>query len=288
MDAFLALTRNDPNKALKLAQKYCNNEDLPPQARNAECGNCEPLFQPVLPLDSLEGGRLGRRQQAPKLFGAYQQGRLCLPSAVGQGLGPPGPTANDRVAEKQAGTDKHRRPISEKAQVEQRKLQSVLGERTVHAVAAVCLVHVVDEVGGRGDSDLEVQGIEYNRLQVEDLPLGIRVVSDVRELVRFGWVNLLELGRDVQGDHAQQLELLPRNWLDRQVAVDDVHGEEERFPPQVVLHVHLHQPIDQDGAHLVIDIGLAVHVVRLRAHLLLEEPREDIRRVLASRTPVGS
>jgi len=33
MDAFLALTRNDPNKALKLAQKYCNNEDLPPQHR---------------------------------------------------------------------------------------------------------------------------------------------------------------------------------------------------------------------------------------------------------------
>mmetsp|Transcript_13364 Transcript_13364/g.35311 ORF Transcript_13364/g.35311 Transcript_13364/m.35311 type:complete len:273 (-) Transcript_13364:182-1000(-) len=97
-------------------------------------------------------------------------------------------------------------------------------------------------------------------------------------------MDLLVLRGDEHGDDAKELELPSHDRRPREVAVDEVDREEERLLPQAVLHVHLHEPVHEDGAHLVVDVHLPIilHVVRTRQELRLgpEELGVDVRHVL--------
>ena len=57
------------------------------------------------------------------------------------------------------------------------------------------------------------------------------------------------------------LEVLPGHNLLGEEAIDEVVGEEERLRHELELQVHFDEPIDQDGAHLVVDVRLDAHVV---------------------------
>ena len=47
--------------------------------------------------------------------------------------------------------------------------------------------------------------------------------------------------------------------------VDDVGGDEESLWYEVELGVHKDQPVDQHGPHLVVQVWLLGHVVRVNA-----------------------
>ena len=64
--------------------------------------------------------------------------------------------------------------------------------------------------------------------------------------------------------------MLARYCLDLEEAVDEVGGQVERLGHELELEVHIHQPVDQNGPHLVVDVGLAGHVVGGDAHLGLD------------------
>jgi hypothetical protein len=81
--------------------------------------------------------------------------------------------------------------------------------------------------------------------------------------------DLLVLGGDEHGRDPHQLQVLARDGVEGQEAVDDVGGEEQRLGGELELEVHLHQPVHQDGAHLVVDVRLPRHVLRAHAALAL-------------------
>mmetsp|Transcript_87477 Transcript_87477/g.225329 ORF Transcript_87477/g.225329 Transcript_87477/m.225329 type:complete len:294 (+) Transcript_87477:666-1547(+) len=67
-----------------------------------------------------------------------------------------------------------------------------------------------------------------------------------------------------------------------QEAVDDVDRQEECLRAELVLLVDVHEPVDEDGAHLRVDVRLLVHVARLRQEqaLLPVHVPVDVRDVL--------
>ena len=68
-----------------------------------------------------------------------------------------------------------------------------------------------------------------------------------------GGEDLLVLGGDEHGGHADQLELDQRDDPGGQEPVDDVDGDPERLGQHVVSQVYLEQPVDQGRSHTPVD-----------------------------------
>lgn len=101
----------------------------------------------------------------------------------------------------------------------------------------------------------------------------VGVVRDVDKLVDGRGVDVLELGGNEQRGNAEELELAPLELLLGQHAVDDDAREEEAFDGERILRNHLDEPVHEDRAHGVGDVGLHVaHVVP--CDLLLQHLRQ--------------
>ncbi len=72
---------------------------------------------------------------------------------------------------------------------------------------------------------------------------------------------LLVLGGHPQGRNAHQLQPGPSYHHLAQVQVDQVRGDEQRLGLELVLHVHIHQPVHQHCTHVLGDVGLDPEVV---------------------------
>ena len=72
--------------------------------------------------------------------------------------------------------------------------------------------------------------------------------------------DLLVLAGQQHGGDAHQLQVAPGDGHDGQVAVDEVDRQEQGLRHQLELEVHLHQPVHQDGPHLVVNVRLVGHV----------------------------
>mmetsp|Transcript_114865 Transcript_114865/g.310226 ORF Transcript_114865/g.310226 Transcript_114865/m.310226 type:complete len:254 (-) Transcript_114865:61-822(-) len=149
----------------------------------------------------------------------------------------------------------------------------------MEGVALVGALHVIQEVGSGRRQDLEAQGRQERALRVEDVALAIRVVGDVYEARRVRRVDLLELRRDEHGDDPNKLQAAAWHVLPREVAVEEARRQEERVLLHLVLDLHIDEPIDQDVAHVGVDLGLGVHVVGV-GHQVQLCPEEDIENVL--------
>ena len=124
-------------------------------------------------------------------------------------------------------------------------------------------LEIPDEEGvSAGDGDLVLQGLEDLLLHVDDLVAGVGTVADVDQIAKFRGVDLLVLGGDEEARHADELELGPFHLLPLEVAIDEVHREVERLRHELELEMDLDQPIDEDGAHPLVDVGLVLHVRR--------------------------
>ncbi len=76
---------------------------------------------------------------------------------------------------------------------------------------------------------------------------------------------------------AHQLQVLARDLLALEEAVDQVDGEAQRLGHELELEVHLDEPVDQDCAHALVDVRL-----RKAEHVHV---REGTRRCASPRRP---
>jgi hypothetical protein len=147
-----------------------------------------------------------------------------------------------------------------------------------------------DEDVRGGHREVELERVEHVLLHGQDFVTRVGVVGDVDEVVHFGGPNLLVLGCQEHGGHAHQLQVLPGHALHAQVPVDEVGCQEQRLWHQLELQVHLNEPVDQNGAHLLVDVRLPRHVICWHAalNLSLTVKPVDILNVLHHRELVTS
>ena len=130
-------------------------------------------------------------------------------------------------------------------------------------LVGVSRLEVSDEEGvSAGDGDLVLQSLENLLLHVDDLVAGVGTVADVDQIAQFRGVDLLVLGGDEKARHADELELGSFHLLSLEVSVDEVDREVERLRHELELEMDLNEPIDEDGAHPLVDVGLVLHVRR--------------------------
>mmetsp|Transcript_74653 Transcript_74653/g.218707 ORF Transcript_74653/g.218707 Transcript_74653/m.218707 type:complete len:264 (-) Transcript_74653:573-1364(-) len=178
--------------------------------------------------------------------------------------GPGGCPSQELVAEEDGGGRQVRRIVLHHLVVDQRELQKVVRQVAVRIGAAVHDLVPLEEVHRCRQADLEVERREHRDLHLDDLVLAVRLVRDVDEVVDLRRILLLKLGSDEEGGDADKLKVPPRGGSLLQVAVDDADAQEEGQGAQLVLLVDVNKPVNEDGAHLRVDVRLLVHVTRLR------------------------
>jgi len=130
--------------------------------------------------------------------------------------------------------------------------------------AAVDFSVTVKEGYSSGNSQLEFQGVQHHYFHLYDLILCVRLVANVNKVVNLGWVDLLILSSNQSRHNAHKLKLPPGNLLLCQEPVQDTDTQEKRFSFELILHMHLHQPINQNCSHSGIDVCLSLHEVWMR------------------------
>ena len=140
-----------------------------------------------------------------------------------------------------------------------------------------------------GDRHLVFERLDHLLLHAEDLLLRVGLVRDVDQVLELRRVDLLVLAREEQRRHADELQVRPLDGRPEQVAVDEVHREVQRLGHELELEVHLDQPVDEDRAHLLVDVRLLPHVRRAHARLQLLLPEVDVpARVIARECDVAA
>jgi hypothetical protein len=100
----------------------------------------------------------------------------------------------------------------------------------------------------------------------------ISIICDINEIIDFWHLDLLDLAANKQCRNSQQLKLLPTYLHPLQDPVNDPHRHEQSLFCQSELEVHLDQPVDEDGPHLLGEVGLAHGN---RAEVVRKQPVED-------------
>lgn len=77
--------------------------------------------------------------------------------------------------------------------------------------------------------ELHLEHRENIGFHFEDLLAGVGLVADGHELLQARRVDFLVLAGDEQGGYSHELQLVSGDGSLAQVAVDQVHGHEERF-----------------------------------------------------------
>ena len=145
-----------------------------------------------------------------------------------------------------------------------------LGQFDEVASHHVGLLVVVEELGvsleeqvGTGEGDVEPELLEHLAFHLQDLLLGVGFVGHIDEISEIRWVDLLVLARGEKRGNADQLELLPADLGFFEIAIDEVNGQEEGLVDELELQVDVDEPVDENGAHFLIDVCLLGHVAGL-------------------------
>jgi len=191
----------------------------------------------------------------------------------------------DAVREVDRGRGKARRSVLHHLELMKGQLNEHVGDAPLRGLdfhLSRSEVAVEEDTRG-GDGHVELELVQDQDFHLHDLIAVVGVVGDVLEIAQFRRVDLLVLGSDEHGGDAHELELLARDDLLGQVAVDQVDGQVEDVRGQLELVVNLDEPVNEDGAHLLVDVGLDGHVVRVGEVLGLDlfDPREDVAAILS-------
>lgn len=100
-------------------------------------------------------------------------------------------------------------------------------------------------------------------LHLDERALVVRPAAHLAQLWhrRHAIFGVLKLGRDPERRAADELVVLFEDDALRNVAVDDVEGEVERFRSKAMLLVDLDEEVDEVGAHVPLELGLLVDKV---------------------------
>lgn len=117
-----------------------------------------------------------------------------------------------------------------------------------------------------GSSHAEFKHLEDLSLHLEYHGLSEFVLTDLQEVCNLRWVDLLILGRDKQRGHSKQVQLTLLNALFAHEFVYDVLADVKRFRLEFELAMHIDNPLNEEGARRVLDLGLhRLQIVRLDA-----------------------
>ena len=105
---------------------------------------------------------------------------------------------------------------------------------------------------------------------LHDLRFSVGVIRDIDEIFELGHVDFLVLTGDEHGSHTEQLILAPWHRLCLTVAVNQVDRDVESLGQQLKLKMYLDQPGDENSAHAVRQVRLALaRAVSTRGQLQL-------------------
>mmetsp|Transcript_12990 Transcript_12990/g.29474 ORF Transcript_12990/g.29474 Transcript_12990/m.29474 type:complete len:243 (-) Transcript_12990:1036-1764(-) len=225
-------------------------------------GNLVVRLMAVLSVDSLELIVRCCHLQAPNLLLALAKCRLSVPRKLCHAWRPSGSSTEQLIAEQKGCCYDVRGRVADHGNVKESQLQQVVDNLRVRIIAIVLVLQPGGEMRCCGKVQLEVQSLEHDAFHVQDVLLEVRPVCDVDEITNLGWRNLLELGCKEHGHDPNQLQPSSHHRHPCQVAVNQADCQVERLTPQLVLHVHLNEPINKDPSHTTIDVTLMLHVVR--------------------------
>lgn len=137
------------------------------------------------------------------------------------------------------------------------------------------LAEQLEELVGRCENQVEVEDRDDLALDLEDLFCSVGVVAALYEVFEVWRVDFFVLGSDEQRGDADQLQLSSGHHDLLKVAVDEVHRQEEGLMVHLELGVDIHQPVDQDGPHLLVDVLLQTLEVVALAQILDLGQRQD-------------
>lgn len=94
------------------------------------------------------------------------------------------------------------------------------------------------------------------------------------------WINFLVLAGNEHSGDSQQLQLIPLHLVVDDEGVDDELGEEECFVSEVEPQMHVYQPVQQNGPHLLVYLDLVTHEIPKYDLLFLTNELEYLLRIL--------
>mmetsp|Transcript_112494 Transcript_112494/g.350598 ORF Transcript_112494/g.350598 Transcript_112494/m.350598 type:complete len:399 (+) Transcript_112494:242-1438(+) len=182
---------------------------------------------------------------------------------LGGGGGPRRLPSQELVAQEDGRRREVRGRVLKHPVLRERELQQVLRQLAVGVGAPVHGLVPLQEVHGRWRAELELHGRQDGDLHAHDLLPRVGLVGDVDKVVDLRRVQLLELCGHEERRDAGELQVLAEGVPPLEKAVQDADGEEERLRPELVLLVHVHEPVHQDGAHPGGHLRLPLHVAGL-------------------------
>ena len=148
-------------------------------------------------------------------------------------------------------------------------LDEVLGQSANLVVIVVGLADPPQEAHRAGPPKLPLQHREHEALRLHDLLHGVAPVDHVDNLLQRRAVDLFVLGSEQNCRSTDELELAKRYDLAREEPVNVVDREEERLGKEAETLMDLNEPVHQDRPHGPLDLGLHVHIVRVRKKVVL-------------------
>ena len=88
----------------------------------------------------------------------------------------------------------------------------------------------------------------------------VRTIANVHQVAKFRRIDLFVLGGDQEARHSDQLQLGPGNFHAFEAPVNEVDGQVQCLRDELEFQVDFDQPIDEDGAHPLVDVRLSFHV----------------------------
>lgn len=162
-------------------------------------------------------------------------------------------------------------------------LEEVVSGTTCDGVGVRDLKKALEERIDSGNSEAEREGGADSPLHREDLIAVVRVRCNLDALTDIRGPHLLVLRRDEQGGDADELELGTRRRRHHQVAVHHINCQVKGLMAEAELNGNVNEPVDDDSAHLLGNLGLLrgevsvaagvvtllleVHVANLRNHV---------------------
>lgn len=139
------------------------------------------------------------------------------------------------------------------------QLDQVLAKSVGHVVRLTGLAEAAQEVQHGGVGQVEVERVENFSFLLEDFITSVGIVGNEHVVVDLRRVDLLVLGGNKHRSNTNQLELAASNLTDAEVVIQNVAGQEKGFREQIELQVNFSEPINQDTAHLLVDVNLVGH-----------------------------
>jgi len=232
-----------------------------------------------LSLDCVQGRfLLLLDDQLTKLLGTGTDLLLGVLRALGDLVIPDVGKLEDLSSEVDGGGGQMAGGVLDQSVLDLGQFDEVAGHHVGLVVAVQELGVSLEEQVGTGEGDVEVQLLEHLSLHLENLLLGVSFVSHVDEISQIRWVDLLILaGGEKRGD-SNQLKLLSADLSFLKIAVNEVHCQEQGLVDKLELEMDVDQPVDENRAHFLIDVGLLGHVTGLgkETSLVGSEALEDL------------